>query len=65
MPSISFNADGLIASLMAHTINNKTEIGEYNILFLDKQIGIIDFGLMTRIKEEIKTNIANIFPDIF
>lgn len=36
-----------------------------NILFLDKQIGIIDFGLMTRIKEEIKTNIANIFPDIF
>lgn len=36
-----------------------------NILFMRDQIGIIDFGLMTKIKEEITLNIANIFPEIF
>jgi predicted unusual protein kinase regulating ubiquinone biosynthesis (AarF/ABC1/UbiB family) len=45
-----------------------------NILFMEEQedvdiweykIGIIDFGLMVRLKEEIRTNIGNVFPDLF
>jgi predicted unusual protein kinase regulating ubiquinone biosynthesis (AarF/ABC1/UbiB family) len=44
-----------------------------NILFMEEfkegahefKIGIIDFGLMVRLKEDIKTNISNVFPDLF
>ena len=36
-----------------------------NILFMDSQIGIIDFGLMVRLDENVKKNISNVFPDLF
>jgi len=40
-----------------------------NILFMKEQeqlkIGIIDFGLMVRLDENVKKNISNVFPDLF
>ena len=36
-----------------------------NILFMDSQIGIIDYGLMVRLDENVKKNISNVFPDLF
>lgn len=36
-----------------------------NILFMDNQIGIIDFGLITRIHPGVRDNMSNLIPELF